>query len=79
MKKNVHNETAEKMLALLSTAWQQGYNAARATPLVQDPIGYMTAESVMRLRRGGNVRGAVPIHAAKSNVATIKIYRVIEK
>lgn len=43
----------------------------------QRPLGWITAESVMRLSQGGNgSRGTVPIHPTYSNTATIPLYRM---
>lgn len=40
-----------------------------------DPIGWITAESLARLARGGNdSRGSVPIHANRSATARFPLY-----
>ena len=39
-----------------------------------DPVAWMTRESAYRLQRGGNSKGAVPVHCAQSATADIPLY-----
>lgn len=49
------------------------FKCASAKP-EQKPMGWITYESTRRLLRGGNIKGAVPIHAKKSATAEIPVY-----
>ena len=40
----------------------------------QEPVAWMTNESRYRLRKGGNCKGAVPVHQTKSNISIIPLY-----
>ena len=48
-------------------------DAALAAPEPQ-PKYWMTKESEYRLKNGGNSKGAVPVHAKRSNTAVIPLY-----
>jgi hypothetical protein len=41
---------------------------------MRKPIAYVTRESLWRLQRGGNCKGAVPMHLKPSVVANIGLY-----
>ena len=40
----------------------------------QDPVAWMSNESAHRLKHGGNSKGAVPVHAKRSNTSKIPLY-----
>lgn len=44
------------------------------TGITNDPIAWISDESLRRLETGGNVRGSVPVHAGKSGVAKHPLY-----
>jgi hypothetical protein len=40
----------------------------------QEPVAWMSNESAHRLKHGGNSKGAVPVHAKRSNTSKIPLY-----
>lgn len=38
------------------------------------PFAWMTGESARRLKRGGNGKGAVPVHGERSGLAKLPVY-----
>ena len=48
----------------------EGHSAAP----VQEPMAWISQESAHRLKHGGNSKGAVPVHAKRSNTSKIPLY-----
>ena len=43
-----------------------------------EPVAWMTHESSMRLKDGGNCKGAVPVHQQRSHASSIPLYAIPE-
>ena len=43
-----------------------------------EPVAWMTHESSMRLKDGGNCKGAVPVHQQQSHASSIPLYAIPE-
>ena len=41
-----------------------------------EPVAWMTHESSMRLKDGGNCKGAVPVHQQRSHASSIPLYAI---
>jgi len=43
-------------------------------PVIEQPVAWISRESLWRLKQGGNHAGVVPVHAKRSNTSYIALY-----